>query len=228
MSRVSVVIPALNEAANIRRTLRAVRSASPLEVILVDGGSGDDTVHLAREEGAIVLRSPSGRARQMNAGAAHARGTVLLFLHADTFLPVGWDGVVHEVMNRPRVSAGAFRLCIEGDFVGKGIVEWGARLRSRWLQKPYGDQGIFVRRSLFEELGGFADLPIMEDYELTSRLRRRGRIVTAKEAAMTSGRRWRKLGVFRTTLINGLVVFGYRCGVPAGRLARLYRRPAVR
>src|SRR5206468_1384837 len=109
------------------------------------------------------------------------------------------------------------------NFRGKAIVEWGAGLRSSWFQRPYGDQGLFLSRALFEELGGFADLPILEDYELVNRLRRRGRVVTVAEPATTSGRRWQRLGVFRTTLINQFVLLGFHLGVPPKKLTRIYQ-----
>ena len=117
----------------------------------------------------------------MNAGAARATGNILLFLHADTLLPHSWRRFVSEMLKQSGIVAGAFRFRIAEDIPGKRIVEWTTHLRSHWLQKPYGDQAIFLLRSLFEELGGYADLPIMEDYDLVTRLRRRGKIVTADE-----------------------------------------------
>jgi hypothetical protein len=224
---VSVIVPALNEAQHIARTLAAARQGSPHELIVVDGASTDHTRELALQHGAKVLSSPAGRSRQMNAGAANATGNALVFLHADTLLPPGWKQVVSTAMQRPGVVAGAFRFRIAGDFAGKGFVEATANLRSRWFQQPYGDQALFLRRSLFEELGGFADLPIMEDYEFVSRVRGRGQVITAAEPALTSGRRWEGLGVFRTTLTNNLVVAGYHLGVPPKTLARLYRGRAA-
>jgi hypothetical protein len=159
----------------------------------------------------------------MNAGAAKATGGVLLFVHADTLLPPGLPGLVSRTLSRSCVAAGAFRFRIAGNFRGKSLVEWITGIRSRWLQRPYGDQGLFLTRALFEEMGGFADLPIMEDYEFTTRLRRRGRIVTVDEAAVTSGRRWQKLGVLRTTLRNQWMLAGYHLGVDPQKLATRYR-----
>ncbi len=226
LNRVSVIIPALNEEQQVAATLQSVRKGEPFEIIVVDGGSTDNTAKFAREAGAMVLSSSPGRARQMNAGAASAAGNVLLFLHADTLLPASWTQCVSETLACPRVAAGAFRFRIAEDFAGRSLVEWTTHLRSHWFQKPYGDQALFLRRSLFEELGGFANLPIMEDYEFAVRLRRCGRIVTMPQAAITSGRRWRRLGFIRTTLIHKLMVIGYHCGVRPQRLARLYRNLA--
>jgi rSAM/selenodomain-associated transferase 2 len=222
-SRVSVVIPALNEESQLRATLQAARQGCPHEIIIVDGGSADETCAIAQKSGATVIHSKPGRARQMNAGAARATGDTLLFLHADTLLPPDWPRVVSETLRQPSVAAGAFRFHLAGSFPGKWLVEWGASLRSHWRQMPYGDQTLFVRRPVFEELGGFAALPIMEDYEFVGRLRRRGRVVTADEPAVTSGRRWRRLGVLRATLINRLVITGYHLGICPHRLARFYR-----
>jgi GT2 family glycosyltransferase len=119
--------------------------------------------------------------------------------------------------------AGAFRFRVDQDFAGRSLLEWGTNFRSRWLRLPYGDQVIFLRRSLFEELGGFAEISIMEDYELVLRLRRLGRIAAVPLSATTSGRRWRRLGIFKTTLINALMVAGYHAGISNLRLAKCYR-----
>ena len=223
LDRVSVIIPALNEERNIAATLRAVGQSLCHEVIVVDGGSADATVQRAREAGVKVLTAKPGRARQMNAGAAATEGGSLLFLHADTLVPSGWAEVVPRTLSSPGVAAGAFRFRIAGSFAGKSFVEWTTGFRSRLLQRPYGDQGLFLVRALFEEMGGFADLPIMEDYEFAARLRRCGRIVTVGEAALTSARRWQTLGVVRTTLRNQWMLAGYHLGVNPRRLATRYR-----
>lgn len=227
LSRVSVIIPALNEAAYIAATLESVCNSSPHEIIVVDGGSADETCAIAQNRGATVIHSKPGRARQMNAGAAQATGNVLLFLHADTILPDNWADLVTETLSQPRVVAGAFGFRIAEKFAGRWLVEWTTDLRSRWFQNPYGDQTQFLRRAVFEELGGFADLPIMEDYELNQRLRKLGRVVTAKAAAITSGRRWKKLGVIRATLINKVMIAGYHLGLSPHKLAQFYRLPGI-
>ncbi|MGB7746563.1 MAG: TIGR04283 family arsenosugar biosynthesis glycosyltransferase [Verrucomicrobiia bacterium] len=223
LSRISVIIPALNEAQYITATMQSAQRGRPCEILVVDGGSADDTVALARAAGARVIHSQPGRARQMNAGAAQATGHALVFLHADTLLPADYPEVVAGTLRDPAVTAGAFRFRMGEKLAGQWLIEWTANQRSRWRQSPYGDQALFLRRSLFEEIGGFAGLPIMEDCEIVRRLRKRGRVITVAAAAITSGRRWRRLGLFRTTLINKLVILGYLCGVSPDRLAAFYR-----
>jgi rSAM/selenodomain-associated transferase 2/rSAM/selenodomain-associated transferase 1 len=223
LSRVSVIIPTLNEVAHIAATLESARKGSPQEIIVVDGGSADETCAVAQKSGATVIHSKPGRARQMNAGAAQATGNVLLFVHADTLLPDNWTRVVTGTLRQPGVVAGSFGFRVAESFPGRWLVEWTTNVRSRWFQNPYGDQTQFLRRALFEELGGFADLPIMEDYELNQRLRKLGRVVTAEAAAITSGRRWKRLGVIRTTLTNKVMIAGFHLGVCPNKLARFYR-----
>jgi len=222
--RISVIIPALNEASYIKRTLEAAQHGKPHEIIVVDAGSVDKTREIAKDLGAIVLQSSAGRSRQMNEGAARASGVTLLFLHADTVLADGYVDVVAEALALPGVNAGAFQFRVDGNLRGKSLVEWGTNLRSRWLQMPYGDQGLFLRRSLFDQFGGFADLLIMEDYEFVRRLRHGGKVLTVSLAALTSGRRWQRLGILRTTLINAFMIFGYHLGVHPERLAKFYKR----
>jgi len=228
LSRASVVIPALNEAEHIAATLASVLAGRPREILVVDGGSTDDTIQRARESGATVVTSLPGRARQMNAGAAQATGNVLVFLHADTLLPADWLEVVSSTLQTTEVAGGAFGFRVSPTFPGSRILEWGTNLRSRWLQKPYGDQALFMKRSLFEELGGFADMPIMEDYQIIGRLKKQGRIVTAAVHVLTSARRWRRLGLLKATLINALVIAGYHLGASPKSLASLYRRTVGR
>ena len=224
---ISVIIPALHEAQAIGRTLSsaAVLAASEVELIVVDGGSEDATVEVARSHGATVVTLPPGRARQMNAGARIARGECLLFLHADTRLPPGYEQEVRRVLDLPGVVAGAFALRVEGARWGLRWVERAANLRSRLCELPYGDQGLFLRAELFRSLGGFAELPLLEDLELVRRLRRQGRIVTAPLSVLTSARRWESLGVVRTTLLNQLFLLAYLLGMPPRRIASWYSQP---
>lgn len=219
--RLSVVIPTLDEAGTLAQTLASLTGVNDLEVLVADGGSTDATCEIARRLDAQVVTVPKGRGRQMNAGAALASGEVLLFLHADTTLPENFQEHVWSTLDRGAV-AGAFALRIRDDRAGLRWIEWGVNLRSRYLQMPYGDQGIFLRSADFYRSGGFPNWPLMEDYELCRRLRRQGRILLAPASVQTSPRRWRKLGLCRTTLRNQLCVAAFRLGVPPERLARWY------
>ena len=225
-TRISVIIPTLNEADYLPQTLGSLRDAENLEVIVVDGGSNDGTTRIAERRGNRVLRSPPGRALQMNAGARAASGSILLFLHADTCLPPGFDSAVLAALRKPGVVAGAFRLRIGAPGLSLRILEQAVNIRSRVLRMPYGDQGIFVHKTTFHELGGFPALPVMEDFEFVRRLRRRGGIRIASLPVITSGRRWQELGPWRTTWINQKVILGYCLGVSPERLAVWYARRA--
>lgn len=220
---ISVIIPTLNEAKTLAIALRTIQPAIDTEVIVVDGGSSDATVQIAKSLGASVISTIANRSRQMNAGAEAARGSILLFLHADTHLPKDFDSLIRQTLQRSAVVAGAFELKIDGKAFGLRVVEWGVKVRSHWCQMPYGDQAIFLKSSVFEAMGGFPDLPIMEDFELIRRLKQKGRIAIAPAEVVTSARRWQKLNIFRTTLINQLIILGYLLKVPPARLASWYR-----
>ena len=220
--QISIIIPTLNEANYLGTALSSTLKATNVECLVVDGGSNDGTVELARNWGARVLLPESGRARQMNAGAAIARGQILLFLHADTRLPERFDEHVREALAQPGVLAGAFQLRIDSADRSLRIIEKVANWRSRQLQMPYGDQAIFVENSLFHQMGGFADIPIMEDFQFLCRIRRRGRIVIAPEPVTTSARRWKQLGTWQTTLLNQVIILAYCLGVAPSRIARWY------
>ncbi len=220
---ISVIIPTLNEAETIGHTLELLHAEENVETIVVDGGSRDATVRIASSSGVNVLKITGGRAAQMNAGAAVAQGSVLLFLHADTIPPEGYAAIIRQAMQNPATVAGAFRFRTDSPGRVIRMVEWGANFRSRFFQWPYGDQGLFMEKRIFDEIGGFPPMSVMEDFELVRRLRRRGRITTVSEAAITSGRRWQRLGIVRTTFFNQLMIAGYILGVPIERLALLYR-----
>jgi hypothetical protein len=221
---ISIIIPALNEEKMIGASLESTRNAFRVETIVVDGGSSDRTAEIAASRGARVVASPGGRARQMNTGAQAATGDLLLFLHADTLLPEGFDHQVRSTLLQPGVVAGAFRLGLDPSHRGLRMIERLANWRSRRFQLPYGDQAIFLKRDLFRDIGGFPEMPIMEDFELVRRLRHRGRVVIAPLAVITSSRRWLALGLWRATLINQAVIAGYYLGVSPSCLANWYRR----
>jgi hypothetical protein len=222
--KISIIIPVLNEAATIARTLSHLEGGDNLEVIVVDGGSIDETTELAASRRTKVIQSNPGKAVQMNTGAAAAAGDILVFLHADTQLPEDFSHQIVSALNQNGVAAGAFRLTIDSSGAGIRIIERMANLRSRFLRLPYGDQALFMRKTLFDEIGGFPDLPIMEDFILVRRLKRKGKIVIVPAAVVTSPRRWLHLGIFKTWLINQLIIIAYYLGIPPERLTRLYRR----
>jgi len=220
----TVIIPAFNEEASIASAINSARRAENVEVLVVDGGSTDATARIAREGGARVIVTLTGRAFQMNAGAEAASGDALLFLHADTRLPPGYDKHVRRILARPGVAAGAFRLGIRASGVSVRLVEHMANLRSRYLHLPYGDQAVFLEKKRFAQVGGFPELPIMEDFALVRHLSKLGRIALAPAAVSTSGRRWVRMGIWRTTWINQTVLAAYVLGVPPERIQRFYRR----
>lgn len=196
--RLSIILPVLNEATAIGAALRRLREqAADAELIVADGGSSDGTPELARAD-ARVVTAERGRARQMNAGARAATGDWLLFLHVDTRLPEGFETEI-AAAEAAGFEAGAFRLGIAGRHPLLPLLAWGANLRSRWRGIALGDQALFVRRPLFDRLGGFPALPLMEDYAWSRRLRREGiPLYLASRRVVTSGRRWDQAGFWRT------------------------------
>jgi rSAM/selenodomain-associated transferase 2 len=222
----SVVIPTLDEAARIGDRLRELAAMPGVdEVVVADGGSCDGTADLARAAGAHVVSAARGRGPQLNAGAALARGDVLLFLHADVTLPADAPAWVERALADPRTVAGAFRIRTVAERAHPLVPLLRlADLRARVTRLPYGDQAVFVRRTAFVRAGGFPDQPLFEDVELARRLRRLGAIVTVPAAVRVSGRRFLAQPV-RALLAMRLLPLLYRLGVPAERLARLYGSP---
>jgi rSAM/selenodomain-associated transferase 2 len=220
---VSVIIPVLNEAAGVAEFsahwhgLRA-RGA---ELLFVDGGSEDGTVLLIERAGFAVIRSARGRARQMNAGAARASGGILIFLHADTRLPEGGLELVRRGL-RPPHCWGRFDVEIVGREPMLAVVARCMNLRSRWSGIATGDQAIFLQRWAFDRVGGFPDQPLMEDVEISARLRSLAPPVCLKATVATSGRRWQTGGILPTILLMWSLRLAYWLGVPAPALARLY------
>jgi rSAM/selenodomain-associated transferase 2 len=222
--RFSVVIPAVNEAAVIRRAALSAWEAGAGEVIFADGGSDDDTAAIAAACGCRVMSAPRGRASQQNAGARQATGDVLLFLHADNSLAPQAGRQLAEAFRRPQVTCGAFRQRIEAAGWAYRWLETGNAQRTLWLGMPYGDQAIFVRRQVFDELGGFKEVPLLEDVLLMQRLRRRSWPMLLAGPVYVSPRRWQQHGVVRQTLHNWRILAAFFCGIPPQRLAELYRR----
>jgi len=221
---ISVIIPTINEADNIAKSLVNIGPESNREIIVADGGSSDDTVLIAKSLGARIINSSPPRARQMNQGAAEATGDALLFLHADTRLPEKFDELILQSLKRPGIVAGAFKLRFDSDIPALRLIEHLANWRSSCLKTPYGDQAIFISSKLFHQVGGFPNIPIMEDFELVRRLKKKGEIVTLSVPVFTSSRRWQNIGILKTTLINQLVIAAYFMGIAPDVIARLYHR----
>jgi rSAM/selenodomain-associated transferase 2/rSAM/selenodomain-associated transferase 1 len=219
---ISVIIPALNESAHIERTIRAAQNEEA-EIIVVDGGSEDRTASLAARAGARVISSPKGRAGQQNRGAEDATGSILLFLHADTILPKDYLCQVFEMMLDREIVLGAFSFKTDLDSRFMKCIEFLTNFRSRRLHLPYGDQAMFIKRSMFEDTGGFPETPLAEDFYYIRRLARRGRVGIAPASVITSARRWQTSGLFRTTLINQAMTLGFILRVPPNKLAAIHR-----
>ncbi|MFL5028860.1 MAG: TIGR04283 family arsenosugar biosynthesis glycosyltransferase [Xanthobacteraceae bacterium] len=224
MPGLSIILPVLDEADIIADALAAL---APLrqrgaEVIVVDGGSRDGTVDLARPAADRVIASPRGRAAQMNAGAALARGAVLLFLHADTRLPGNADALVLAGLERSGRAWGRFDIAIAGRSPLLAIVAAAINLRSRLTRIATGDQAIFVSRDVFAAVGGFPDIALMEDVALSRALKRISRPVCVAAKVTTSGRRWEQHGVLRTVVLMWRLRLAYFLGAEPATLARRY------
>lgn len=224
---ISVILPVLNEGENINDAighLRNLRYNGGIEIIVVDGDPLESTIKTIRHQGVITATSGKGRARQMNRGAAIASGEVLIFLHADTLLPDNALMKVRAAMEDVRIAAGAFDLGISSDRGIFRITERYVALRTRLTRTPFGDQAIFIRRSYFEKIGGYRDVPLMEDVELMKRIRKRGDLIRLiQDKVMTSPRRWEQEGILYCTFRNWMLQLLYFCGVSPERLVKFYR-----
>ncbi len=221
----AVVIPAYQEAARLPGLLAQLAQAPQLvgEVVVVDAHSDDATALVARLAGAMVLRSGANRGLQLALGVAASHSPWLLLLHADARLPAGWAPALAAALAAGDRQAWAFRLAIAGGDPALRLVEGAVWLRSLCWQLPYGDQGLLLSRRQLEAVGGIRSLPLMEDLELVQRLRRQGPIHLLPLALRVDGRRWRRLGVLRTSWGNWRLRRAWRRGVPAPVLAKLYR-----
>jgi rSAM/selenodomain-associated transferase 2 len=220
--RISIIIPTLNEAGSITATLKRVLSLPGFyEVIVVDGGSQDKTAELARGY-SKVIGAAGGRAGQMNAGAAAASGEVLLFLHADTVLPEEALQAVEKALSDHRVIGGRFRVRLDCPDWPYRMVGSCINWRDRVLKGFTGDQAIFIRRGVFQKLGGYAAIPLMEDLELGKRMLRAGRVIQLPEYVMTSARRWQKKGLLRTVALMWALRLLFNLGCPPRKLVRFY------
>ena len=220
--RLSIIIPVLNEERTIAATLADLDRVEAAEVIVVDGGSTDRTAESVRATSARLVVSPRGRAAQMNAGARQAAGDVLLFLHADTKLPAGASRDIRECMADARCAGGRFDIRLDSTRPLLRLVGRMISLRSRLTRVATGDQAIFARRAVFERLGGFPEIPLMEDVAFSRALKKAGRIACLRARVTSSARRWEKHGAVRTILLMWALKLLFLAGVPPTRLKRLY------
>ncbi len=222
----SIIIPVLHEGNIINgllKSLRCLAAEKPVEIIVVDGSPSQDTLQVISDETIQRYRCHAGRARQMNLGAAHALGDILIFLHADTRLPATALARIQETLQDPRLVGGAFSLQIDSPRFLLKMTAVFSTLRSRMTRAPYGDQAIFLRKSYFDSIGGYRDLPLMEDVELMRRIKKhKNDIIILPDFVITSDRRWNQEGLLYTAFRDTLIIFLYWCGMPAEKLARFY------
>ncbi|RKU38635.1 glycosyltransferase [Candidatus Poribacteria bacterium] len=222
LQKISVVIPVLNEAKILEKTLSQLQpELGSHELIVVDGGSTDASVHIAEKYGRVIT-SERGRSKQLNAGAAAATGDILIFLHADIWLESGALAAVVSALSAGYIGGG-FRQKIDGKSVLYRLIEMAGDIRGMYLKVFYGDSGIFLTRMDFEKIGGFPNVPILEEMGFSKGLRRLGKTTLLTPCIHISARRWETKGIIRTTLNNWLITLLYFFGVSPERLARLYR-----
>jgi rSAM/selenodomain-associated transferase 2 len=219
---VSVIVPVLNEEETIERTLQALVALGPHEIIVVDGGSRDRTCAICEQFPIQVFAAKRGRARQMNSGARRASGDVLLFLHADTRLPDSALSDVTAALSDPSCVGGRFDVELEGSHWMLRVIGALINYRSRMSKVATGDQALFVRRDVFERIGGFQDIPLMEDVAFCRALKRTGAVACLRSRVVTSARRWERDGVWRTILKMWTLKLGYLAGISPARLKQFY------
>ena len=225
----SIIVPVLHESLRINHLInhlhRLEAHQQGCEIIVVDGSSDRDTIDAVRSNQVITITAETGRARQMNAGATVAHGEVLIFLHVDTELPHDAFTNIDSVMKQTQYVGGAFELGITSDRLLYRILEYWVSLRCRITRIPYGDQAIFVRRNYFEKLGGYSEIPIMEDVELMRRIRSAGdKIYIIPDRVMTSPRRWQQEGFIYVNMRNTALLLLYFLGVSPEKLIRFYKK----
>ena len=220
--KISVIIPTLNEAITLEKTITEIRLHFPHEIIIADGGSNDNTIHIAEKFGLRVVTSPSGRALQMNLAAQSATGDTLFFLHADSRVDRKSYQKMASVMKNENKVGGAFSLAIESEKPSLKIISFFGTLRAKYLNLVFGDQAIFVRTSVFHEIGGFNLLPICEDLDFYRRLMAKGPTVILKEKTFTSARRWYTEGILFTSLRNSIITTLFLLGFSPRILSKWY------
>lgn len=226
-SKISIVIPVLNEADSIDWIISHIRSidrGNQAEIIVVDGGCDKATLKAITDEEVVKISAPTGRGRQMNKGAKGAKGNILLFLHADTSLPKDALILIVSSMEGKDYIGGAFDLGIQSDRIAFRLIEGVASIRSRITRIPFGDQAIFIQKEYFDKINGFKEIPLMEDIEIMQRIKKRGdKIFIIKKKVYTSPRRWEEEGIFFCTIRNWSIQALHFLGVSPFTLAKFYR-----
>jgi len=224
----SIIIPVLNEARTINSLiehLHTLHSNGICEIIVVDGSPEQNTVRAIKYNDIIAISAPKGRGRQMNAGAAIARGDTLIFLHADTQLPHNALNSIDQFLEENKFVGGAFDLGIKSHKLSLKIIAFGANFRTHFTHIPYGDQAIFIRRDYFNKIGGYKDIPVMEDIELMHRIKRLGgKIRILSDRVVTSPRRWEKEGVVYCTLRNWALSLLFFLDIPSQKLEKFFKQ----
>jgi rSAM/selenodomain-associated transferase 2 len=224
--QISIIIPVFNEFSIINKTIEHLNhlcNLHSIEIIVVDGHKFQTTIKVIKDKDIKKIRSPRGRGIQMNSGAKVASGEILLFLHADTYLTDNAPELIIKTIQDQNAVAGAFDLGIRSHKEVFRLIEKMVHIRSRLIQLPYGDQGIFIRRKFFENLGGYNNMPLMEDVDLMRRIKKAGgKIVIVKQKVLTSPRRWEKEGVILCTLRNWTLILLFFLGIPAEKLSKFY------
>jgi rSAM/selenodomain-associated transferase 2 len=224
--RFSIIIPVLHESEIINTllaSLQHLKTEEPFEIIVVDGSPTQDTLRVISDITIKKYSSRQGRGRQMNEGATHASGEILVFLHADTFLPTNALLLIQQTLQNKRFVGGAFTLKIQSKMPLLKMIAFLSTFRSQITRAPYGDQVIFLRKSYFDEIGGYQDIPLMEDVELMRRIKKKkGPIIILPHPVTTSARRWDAEGILYTLLRDNIIIFLYWCGMSAEKLAKFY------
>ena len=222
-ARISVIMPVLNESKNLRNTLEQLHLSDNEELIIVDGGSTDSTMTIASEFTDKVFQTKTGRASVMNYGAERAAGDLLLFLHADCILPENGFEIIRETLNDKTIAAGGFRLSISGPGLRFRVIEAATNLRSRIAGLLYGDQGIFMKKETFNKAGCYADIPLMEDIEISGKLKKLGKLTITAPPIKASPRRWLNEGALHTTFRDWSIAFSYSfLKTPPEKLMKYY------
>jgi rSAM/selenodomain-associated transferase 2 len=220
---VAAIVPVFNEAQLLPEKITYLKALNADELIFVDGGSTDGTQQLLEASGVTWFTSLRGRAAQMNMGAGKSKSDILTFIHIDTEIHESNILTIKLAMKQSERVGGRFDVCLSGSHPAYRMIAWFMNMRSRLTKISTGDQALFVRRTVFEQMGGFADLPLMEDVEFSTRLKRQGSIACLRQRVTTSSRRWQQHGIIRTVLLMWKLRFLYWLGTPADKLAAMYR-----